>query len=170
MFVHGIEIRSVCVSPEWVQVGTLVTNPTYWFTVHDIVAYFPEARTVEAEQQPLLGNGPYTRRRGTRYVRCDVTQQQNICWGVLCGSAPQLVATQLCSKHISVSVNQHATTEEAVFFVDPPRGYITRISRSYNWNWVQIRSWQLGQRIGRVGSRRWLRMMARRELGCAKKA
>jgi hypothetical protein len=30
---------------------------------------------------------------------------------------------QLCRKLISAAVNQHATTEEAVFSVDPPRGY-----------------------------------------------
>jgi hypothetical protein len=32
-----------------------------------------KARTMEAEKQPLLDNGPYTRNRGTRDVRCDVT-------------------------------------------------------------------------------------------------
>jgi hypothetical protein len=41
----------------------------------DIVAYMLKGRTVEAEKQPLLGNGPYTRSRGTSQVRCDVTQQ-----------------------------------------------------------------------------------------------
>jgi hypothetical protein len=40
-----------------------------------IVAYLLKARTVKAEKQPLLDNGPYTRSRGTRYLRCDVTQQ-----------------------------------------------------------------------------------------------
>jgi hypothetical protein len=33
---------------------------------------------------------------------------------------------QLCGKHISATVNQHATTEEAVFSVDLFRGYMTR--------------------------------------------
>jgi hypothetical protein len=40
-----------------------------------------------------------------------------------------LVATQLYGKLISSAVNQHATTEEAMFSVSPLRGYITRISR-----------------------------------------
>jgi hypothetical protein len=31
-----------------------------------------------------------------------------------------LVAMQLCGKHISVAVNQHATIEEAVFSVGRP--------------------------------------------------
>jgi hypothetical protein len=31
-----------------------------------------------------------------------------------------LVATQLCSKHISAAVNQHATIDKTVFFVGPP--------------------------------------------------
>jgi hypothetical protein len=43
------------------------------------VAYLLKARTVEAEQQALLGNGPYTRSKGTRQVRCDVTQQSKRC-------------------------------------------------------------------------------------------
>jgi hypothetical protein len=41
-----------------------------------------------------------------------------------------LVAMQPCGKHISAAVNQHAIIEEEVFSVDPPWGYITRISRS----------------------------------------
>jgi hypothetical protein len=94
------------------------------------LTYLLKARTVEAEKQPVLANGPYTRSRGTRHVRCDDTQQ----WKMCCKRRSQwiraaLVATQLCGKHISVSVNHHATTEEAVFSVNPPRGYITRISR-----------------------------------------
>jgi hypothetical protein len=39
-----------------------------------IVAYWLKARKVEAKNQPLLGNSPYTRSRGTRHVRCDVRQ------------------------------------------------------------------------------------------------
>jgi hypothetical protein len=38
-----------------------------------ILAYFLKARTAEAKKQPLLSNGPYTRSRGTCYVRCDVS-------------------------------------------------------------------------------------------------
>jgi hypothetical protein len=33
-------------------------------------------------------------------------------------------ATRRYAKHISAAVNQHAVTEEAVFSVGPPRGYI----------------------------------------------
>jgi hypothetical protein len=72
-----------------------------------IVAYLLKARTVEAEKQPLLGNGPYTRSRGTRHVCCDVTQQYKRCckrrslW-----VRTALVATQLCGKPISAAVNQ----------------------------------------------------------------
>jgi hypothetical protein len=41
--------------------------------IFNIVAHLLEARTVEAEKQPLLGNRQYTQQR---YVtRCDVTQQ-----------------------------------------------------------------------------------------------
>jgi hypothetical protein len=39
-----------------------------------IVLYLLKERTVVAEKQPLLGNGPYTRSRGTRHVPCDVMQ------------------------------------------------------------------------------------------------
>jgi hypothetical protein len=41
----------------------------------NIVVYLLKARTVEAEKQPLLGNGPYTRSIGTRHVLCHVMQQ-----------------------------------------------------------------------------------------------
>jgi hypothetical protein len=46
-------------------------------TLHKIgiVAYLLKPRTVEAEKQPLLGNGPYTRSKEMRHVRYDVTQQ-----------------------------------------------------------------------------------------------
>jgi hypothetical protein len=77
--------------------------------------------------------GPYTHSRGTRHVHCDITQQQNECCE-LCSLwlRAALVAMQLRGKHISAAVDQHATIEEAVFSVDPPQGYITRISCSYN--------------------------------------
>jgi hypothetical protein len=39
------------------------------------MAYLFKARTVEAKKQPLLGNVPYTRSRGTRHVRCNVMQE-----------------------------------------------------------------------------------------------
>jgi hypothetical protein len=37
------------------------------------MAYLLKAGIVEAEKQPLLGNGPYARSRGKRQVRCDVS-------------------------------------------------------------------------------------------------
>jgi hypothetical protein len=45
-----------------------------------IVEYLLKTRTVEAEKQPLLSNGPYICCTGQRYVRCDVTQQLKRCW------------------------------------------------------------------------------------------
>jgi hypothetical protein len=38
-----------------------------------IMACLLKERTVEAEKQPLQGNGPYTRGREKHHVRCDVT-------------------------------------------------------------------------------------------------
>jgi hypothetical protein len=95
----------------------------------DIVAYLLKARTVEAEKQLLLGNGPYTRNRRAHHLRCDITQQKKRCckYRSLWVRAA-LVATQLCGKHITARVNQHSTIEEAVFSMGPPRDYITRIS------------------------------------------
>jgi hypothetical protein len=71
------------------------------------------------------------RSRGSRRVCCDVTQQYKRC----CKQRSlyvrvALVVKQLCGKHISAVVNQHATIEEAAFYVGPLRGYITRIARS----------------------------------------
>jgi hypothetical protein len=40
----------------------------------NFVAHLLKARTVEADKQPLLGNGPYTRSGGTDYIHCDVTR------------------------------------------------------------------------------------------------
>jgi hypothetical protein len=95
------------------------------------VLHLLKARIVEAEKQPLLDNGPYTRSRGTHHVCRDVTQQQKRCCKrrSLCVRAA-LVATQLCGKHISVAMNQHATIGGTACSVGPPRGYITRISSS----------------------------------------
>jgi hypothetical protein len=39
------------------------------------VAYLLKARTVEAEKQPLLGNGLYMCSRGMHHIHCDVMQQ-----------------------------------------------------------------------------------------------
>jgi hypothetical protein len=41
----------------------------------NIVVYLLKARTVEAEKEPLLGNGPYTRSRRAHNIRHDITQQ-----------------------------------------------------------------------------------------------
>jgi hypothetical protein len=35
-----------------------------------------------------------------------------------------LIASQLCGKHISAAVNQHATIEEVAFFVGLPQDYV----------------------------------------------
>jgi hypothetical protein len=43
--------------------------------IMNTVTYLLKTRTVEAEKQPLLGNGPYTCSRGMRHIRCDITQQ-----------------------------------------------------------------------------------------------
>jgi hypothetical protein len=42
----------------------------------------------------------------------------------------QEVVLQLCDKHFSAAVNQHATIVEATFSVGSLQGYITRISCS----------------------------------------
>jgi hypothetical protein len=100
-------------------------------TSNHIVAYMLKATTVEAQKLPLLGNCQHTRSRGKRHVRCDVTQQQKRCcrrhslW-----VRAAFLPTQLCGDHISAAVNEHATVEEAVFSVGPPRGYITKVSSS----------------------------------------
>jgi hypothetical protein len=69
-----------------------------------IVAYLLKASTVEAEKQPLLGNGPCIRSREMRHIRCDITQVFSVV-------RPALVANQRRGKHISAAVNQHATIE-----------------------------------------------------------
>jgi hypothetical protein len=55
--------------------GGLYTSEVMLLLTEDTVLYLLKARTVETEKQPLLGIGPYTRIRGTRHVRCDVTIQ-----------------------------------------------------------------------------------------------
>jgi hypothetical protein len=42
------------------------------------------------------------------------------------------VDRQRCGKHISATVNEHATIEEAIFSVGPPRGY------TYNEDIIQL--------------------------------
>jgi hypothetical protein len=84
------------------------------------VAHLLKERTVEAEELQLLGKGPYASSRGTRHVRCDVTQQKRCCKRRSLWFSAALVGTQLCGKHISAAVNQHATIEAVVFSVGPP--------------------------------------------------
>jgi hypothetical protein len=70
---------------------------------------------------------------------------------------PALVAKQLCGKHISAAVKKHATLEEALFSVSPPRGYITRSPAAR----IRIESSLRSQQIDRI--------MVRKKLGGAKK-
>jgi hypothetical protein len=99
----------------------------------NIVAYLLEANTVDAGKQPLLGNGQYTRSRGTRHVCCDimytVTSHNNrrAVFSFVCAVC---IATQQWGKRISAAVNQHATIEEVVVSVGRLLGCITRISHS----------------------------------------
>jgi hypothetical protein len=89
--------------------------------LQNIVVYLLKARTVEAEKQPLLGNGPYTRSRGTRHVCCEARNNRR---NVISMAWALLIATQRYGKHISSAVNQHATIEESVFSVGAaPRLY-----------------------------------------------
>jgi hypothetical protein len=105
------ELRSVFPNSQFPGRDSNRAHPKHGSTLHGIVAYLLKARTLKAEKQPLLGNGPYIRGRETRQSA--------------------LVATQLCGKHISTAVNhQHPTIEEAMFSVGPSRGYITRTLRS----------------------------------------
>jgi hypothetical protein len=62
--------------------------------------------------------------------------------------------------------------EKAVFSVDPPYNedlMQLELSRELSCARISEKRWQLQQRIERVGSRMWLRITARKELGCAKK-
>jgi hypothetical protein len=100
----------------------------------------------------LLGNDPYTRRRGTRHVRCDVTQYKRYCKRRSLWVRAALFATQLCGKHISAAANQHATIGEAVFSVGPPRSYM------YNEDHTQLEL-----ELSRVPELADGRIMARKE-------
>jgi hypothetical protein len=44
----------------------------------------------------------------------------------------QLFAMQLCGKHVSATVNQYATIEEAVFPLGPPRDRSSRVEAGSN--------------------------------------
>jgi hypothetical protein len=113
----------------------LIIYLSYYQTVYT-VAYLLKARTVEAEKQPLTGNGPYTRSKGTRHVRCDVTvNRRSDASGVFCGFAPRSLLRN-CAPN--TFLHQWINT---VLSVGPARGYITSISHSWNWNWVYFRSW-----------------------------
>jgi hypothetical protein len=89
---------------------------------------------MEEDKQPFVDNGPYTHSRGTGHVSCDVTQQlKRCCKRRSLWIRASLTPTQLCGKHISVAVNQHATIEESVFSVGAlPRLYnkdLTQLER-----------------------------------------
>jgi hypothetical protein len=115
-----------CSSNKWFTfylVFTLNRTCEEWIPYSN-VAYLLKARIVEAEKQSLLGNGPYTRSRGKRHVRFDVTQQyKRRCKRRYLWVRAELVATQLCYKHISAAVNQNTAIEKAVFSMGPSRGY-----------------------------------------------
>jgi hypothetical protein len=72
--------------------------------------------------------------------------------GVLCESAPG--ALLLFDKHISASVNQHATIEEAPSCGSAPRLYNEDLTQLELRTETSFWSWQLQQGIERVGSRR----------------
>jgi hypothetical protein len=89
------------------------------YVVYTIVAYLLKVRTVRAEERPLLANGSYTRsKERVTYVWRHATMEE------------VLQAAFSVDPRSSAAVNQHASTEEEVFSVGQPRGYITRISRS----------------------------------------
>jgi hypothetical protein len=70
---------------------------------------------VEAEKQPLLDNGPYTRSRGMRHVRCYVAQELNRCCKLRSlWTCTALVAKQLLGKHIPAATNKQATIEAPI--------------------------------------------------------
>jgi hypothetical protein len=130
-FPHSFIAIYVPTSIAWMFIYCKYESISKEYKANYIVAYLLKAKTVEAEKQPLLGYGPYTRSRGTRHVRCDVTQQyMRCCKRCSLWIRAALIAMQLCGKHIFGAVSQHTTIEDAVFSVGPPRGYITRISRS----------------------------------------
>jgi hypothetical protein len=113
--------------------------------------YLLKAITAEIEKWLLLGNGPYTRTRWTRHVRCEVTQQ----WKICCKQRSlwvraALVGTQLCPKHISAAVNKQATIDLAVFSMGLTQLELA-LSREFRFAKIREKS-QLQQRIKRVGS------------------
>jgi hypothetical protein len=57
---------------EVLHVTEIVESGMKLVPVEYTVAYLLKARTVEAEKQPLLGNGLYTCSRGTHHIHCDV--------------------------------------------------------------------------------------------------
>jgi hypothetical protein len=80
--------------------------------------------TPESRNGSLLGNAEGNARNNRRAVFSAV------------GAA--LVATQRCGKHISATVNQHATPEEAA-----PRLYNEDLKKLESQNYGSLQSWQL---------------------------
>jgi hypothetical protein len=70
--------------------------------MYNIVVYLLNSRIMEAEEQPLLGNGPYTRSRKTRHISCDIEEVLQATYSVDPRRAKLL---RNCSKHISAIRN-----------------------------------------------------------------
>jgi hypothetical protein len=66
--------------------------------------------TPESQNSSLLGNGL------VKYIptKANIHNNNRAMFSVVCAT---LVAMQWCGKHIPAAVNQHTTTEEAVFSV-----------------------------------------------------
>jgi hypothetical protein len=60
------------------QSSAFVSNLNTFAGKAQIVAYFLKTKPVEADKQPLPGNGPYTRSRGTFHVRCDARNRRAV--------------------------------------------------------------------------------------------
>jgi hypothetical protein len=69
----------------------------------NIVAHLLKARTVEAEKQPMLINGPYTRSRGC----CDARNNRRAVFSV--GSSPRLYNEDL--KQLELELSRELTVE-----------------------------------------------------------
>jgi hypothetical protein len=80
---------------------------------------------VDAEKQPLFGNGTYTRSRGTRHVTVEEVLQAAPSLGLRRASCYATLR-----KNYSCSNDQHATIEEAVFSVGvAPSLYIEELTQ-----------------------------------------
>jgi hypothetical protein len=94
------------------------------FILYNIVPYFLKARKCGAEKQTFLDNGrTHAAEERASYAVTSHNNRRGAASGVLCRSAPRSLLRN-CAVSISVAVNQHATTEEAVFSVGvAPRLY-----------------------------------------------